>query len=71
MARPFPRTGDADRMMGMDEQEAERETRFAAIGRLSDAFATISLDELEEQVKLALEHARGREPVAEVASNDS
>ncbi len=40
------------------EREAEREARFEAIARISNAFADVPLEELERQVALALQEAR-------------
>jgi prevent-host-death family protein len=42
------------------DAEAQREARFEAIGRISDAFADVPVEELERQVERALTEARAR-----------
>ncbi|HEU0113493.1 MAG TPA: type II toxin-antitoxin system prevent-host-death family antitoxin [Thermomicrobiales bacterium] len=41
-------------------EEAQREARFETIGRISDAFADVPVEELERQVERALSEARAR-----------
>lgn len=40
--------------------DAEREARFAAMSRISDAFADVSLEELETEVDRAVERVRAQ-----------
>lgn len=48
----------ADDLRRLDELEAQREERFAAMREISRAFADVPLDELERQVARANEQAR-------------
>lgn len=45
------------------EQEMQREARFEAIGRISDAFADVPIDELERQGERALAAVRAQSDV--------
>lgn len=42
--------------------DAEREARFAAISRISDAFADVPLEELEAEVDRAVKRVRAQRP---------
>ena len=42
------------------DAESQREARFEAIGRISDAFADVPVDELERQVERAVAETRAR-----------
>jgi prevent-host-death family protein len=50
------------------DAEAQREARFEAIARISDAFADVPVDELERQVERALAESRARRRAEEAAS---
>lgn len=50
----------ADEYRRFREAEAQREARFDAIGRISDAFAEVPVEELERQVARALTAARAQ-----------
>ncbi len=52
------------------EREAEREARFEAIARISDAFADVPVDELERQVAIALQEVRAERRSTEGASHE-
>jgi prevent-host-death family protein len=48
----------ADDLRRLDALEARRQEQFAAIGRISDAFADVPIDELERQVERAVAEVR-------------
>jgi prevent-host-death family protein len=50
------------------ERVAEREARFEAIARISNAFADVPVEELERQVELALQEVRAERRAAKGAS---
>jgi prevent-host-death family protein len=55
----------ADEYDRFRKHEAQREARFAAIGKISDAFADVPIDELEREVERALAAVRApRHPEA-------
>jgi prevent-host-death family protein len=48
----------AEDLRRLNELEARRQEQIAALGRISDAFADVPIDESERQVELAVAEAR-------------
>jgi hypothetical protein len=49
--------------------DEEREARFAAMGRISDAFADVPLDELEAEVDRAVAIVRAKQRAGRIAAD--
>jgi prevent-host-death family protein len=58
----------ADEYRRFVQMDAAREARFAAMGRISDAFAEVPLDELEAEVDRAVARVRAERRASRSAS---